>query len=379
MRSTTSLLALACLLPTALPSQAARRVPVWTLKEEIRIGGAADGPENFVDIRGIGIARGGNIFVLAYDAQELRVFDPQGHFLKRAARRGQGPGELGNANGLAVGSDGTVWVNDPGNDRFSLYRDDGTFLKQVVVQINAYGYIWHGAVIKPGEVVDDMPIRVPDPGARAQDGRPAVAERQRIIAATGPIDTIPVVTCPGKPPTFQPYVSFRSSQGGATVGIPFVPGMLRVFTDRGTEWCTPGDSYRLLVGPIGGTLQQVVERHDPPVPVSDSERSAAIRRIDSLRLKYGPPQSGDPNNVPHVKPPIADLYADQAGNAWVRRTGVSASTPVFEVYDPSGRQLATVNSTGPVGDQTWIDGDTLLTVVLDADDIPYVVRYRIVR
>ncbi len=379
MRLTAPLFTLACLIPGALPSQTPR-VPVWTLKEDLRIGGAADGPENFVDLRGIGITKSGNIFVLAYDTQELRVFDAQGNFLKRAARRGAGPGELSSANGLAVGSNDVVWVNDPGNNRFSLYQADGTYLKQVLTPIQGFGYIWHGVVVSDGRILDDLPVSIPTGERDPKTGRPTFRSRLRFVNANGTADTVNYPVCPNASTGATATLIFGASgqHGQAYVSLPYFPFKQVVFTPRGA-WCTPSDAYRLFAGGISDTLRLVVQGTFPPAPVTDSERKAALIRVDSARIKYGALQSGDPNAIPRTKPAIAQLYADQAGNAWVRRNGVPKDAPVLEVWDPSGHQLATVNSTGPVGDQTWIDGDVLLTVVLDQDDIPYVVRYRIVR
>ena len=89
----------------------------WTLSEELRLEDD-DAEKSFGEIRGVVATRRGTIFVLDYRAQEIRVFDWSGKFLRLAARRGNGPGEIDNANGLIVGPDDVVWTNDPGNKRW---------------------------------------------------------------------------------------------------------------------------------------------------------------------------------------------------------------------------------------------------------------------
>src|SRR4051812_13568191 len=80
-------------IPAPLPS-APKTAPVWTLTEDLRIGGAATGPASFSDVRGIAFTKAGTIFALDYKAQELRVYDAKGALIRIAAHPGTGPGEL---------------------------------------------------------------------------------------------------------------------------------------------------------------------------------------------------------------------------------------------------------------------------------------------
>jgi len=368
-------------LPAPLCAQRSGAAPAWSLQEDVRIGGQSDGPANLLDIRGIGLTRQGNIFVLEFKDQELRVFSASGTFLRRAARRGAGPGEIANANGIAIGTDDVVWVNDPSNGRFSLFRADGTFLKQVVTPIRGFAYIWHGRVVGPDRIIDDLPVNVPTGRTDPVTGRPAFESRLRFVSADGKADTLDFPRCKSQPIAAASTLVFNHAgqRGQSYVSLPFQPWQQLAFTDLRTVWCTPSDEYRVLTGPVGGTLSEVVHRQFPPVTVTDEEHRREAARIDSFRTMYGPPASGDPSAIPRTKPAIARIFADDQGQVWVRRNGVPAAKPVFEVYDASGRQVATVTSSGPVGDQTFIAHDALLTVVNDADDVPFVVRYRIVR
>ena len=375
------LVALTAAAITALPAQQGARAPTWTMQPDLRIGGEAEGPTNFVDIRGIALTRTGNIFVLEFKEQELRVFNAKGGFLRRAGRRGAGPGELSNANGITVGADDVVWMNDQANSRFSMFRADGTFLKQVQIPIGGYAYIWHGSVVAPDRILDDLGVSIPTSKTDPATGRPVFDYRLRFITAAGKADTIPYPRCPGVPQSAPSTLVFGrpGQRGQAYVSLPFQPRQQLAFTRQATVWCTPSDQYRLLTGPVGGTLREVVHREFPAIQVTDEERRHELIRIDSARTKYGTLVSGDPSAIPHVKPAIAQIFADDQGRAWVRRNGVAEDRPVFEVYEASGRQVATVESKGPVGDQVAITGNLMLTVVTDRDDVPFVVRYRILK
>jgi hypothetical protein len=89
---------------------------------------------------------------------------------------------------------------------------------------------------------------------------------------------------------------------------------------------------------------------------------------------------GDPSLIPSTKPVIARVHGDPRGRLWVRQTSTAEATPSFDVFDPDGNAVARVNSRGKVSTwQTWITDTHVYTVVLNEDDVPTVVRYRIVR
>ena len=372
---TRMVLVLLAALPSQLVAQARGATPAaWHLVEEARFGGAEDDAAAFGEIRGVVATRTGKIMVLDYKLHELKLFDAQGKFVKRVARDGAGPGEIRDANGLALGSDGSVWVHDPANGRLSVFDPEGRFIRQIPLPITSYGYLWEGIVENGGRVLDPVSYRTDAAGKRL----PGLAVR-RLSASTGKGDTIPLPICSGAPPKGSTSLSFKrgDGRGGMMRGIPFQPRLQTVMTRTGSIWCTPSDSYRLLVGKVGGPLKEVVRLEVPPLPVTAAERRIEENRVDSIIKAYGPLESGSIADMPGVKPVIARLIGDDKGRAWVRRTDAKEESPTWDVFDERGRHVAAVRSPGPVGHQVFIDGSTLLTVLTDEYDVPIVVRYRI--
>jgi hypothetical protein len=308
----------------------------------------------------------------------IRLFDARGNFVKQVARDGAGPGEIRNANGMAVGSNDVVWVNDPANSRFSLFNSDGSFKEQIRIPITSYGYTWDGVVDDRGRAIDRISIRSA-PG-RAGGASPAQT-KYRIIAPAGQVDTIDAPSCPARvPPPSPAYLRFGSETEYAVSPLPFLPQGQIVHTPAGVVWCTAAAEYSLSSGRIGQPVKEVVNRTVAPLPVSDQERKASLRHIDSLTQKYGKMTVGDPSLMPRTKPVIASLHGDAHGRAWVRQTSTSQANPAFDVFDADGKLVARVTSGGKVdGHLTWITDTHVFTVVLDDDDIPSVVRYRIVK
>lgn len=346
--------------------------PVWTLVEDLRIG-ADDGPKSFTDVRGIVETKNGNIFVLDFKPHVIRLFDSKGNFVKQVARDGAGPGEIRNANGMAVGPDGLVWVNDPSNGRFSLFNADGSFNRQLIVPINNYGYIWEGVVDSRGRVIDVVM------GAASSTSEGKAYFRR--IDERGKPDTLPFPSCSsGYKPPEPSILRFQGVSRSMGMQLPFLPALRTLVTRNGDTWCTSSAEYRLWSGSLGQPNREVVHLKVPSPRVSEAERKQALDRIDSLTRVYGEMTIGDPSLIPRVKPVIDFIHADPQSRVWVRLTDTPANAPTFDVFDVTGKAVARVRSTGKVGKyQTWITDTHVYTVVPDGDDVPTVVRYRIVK
>ena len=356
-------------------SQSSRPVPTWRLVEDLRIGTDADGPTLFGDIRGLVSTNAGNIFVLDYKAMELRVFDARGRFVRLAARRGHGPGEIAGPNGIAIGNDDMVVVSDPSNGRFSYYSADGKYVRQVLISITGHGDYWHGRVDAAGRIVD-FPVRVPSGGNDPRTGYPNTVDMARRIRSDGKADTVPFPQCAPDPPTLV----YRMRSGRATsMVMPFSPGSQTVLSRQGTVWCSPRAEYRLSSGTLGAAMREVVRIYAKPRPISANERNASLAFLDSFAIRQQVTLvSGDIKSMPKTQPVISRLFADDEGRAWVLRNDQNVVSLALDVYAPTGQQVGQIRQTQTLGMVVQIGASTLLTTAESPDGDPVVVRYRIV-
>ncbi len=99
---------------------------VWgaeaTLVPEVSIG-EVDGPEEYLfgAVASIAVDDDHNVYVLDWQAQEIRQYDALGDYVRRLARRGEGPGELATADRMAYLPDGRLVVPDVRNGRLNLF------------------------------------------------------------------------------------------------------------------------------------------------------------------------------------------------------------------------------------------------------------------
>jgi len=354
-----------CVGATSLPlcAQEHRR-----LTEEVRIGSVDEGPASFGDIRGIATNAKGWVFVLDFSTQDIRVFDAQGRHLKTVGRKGSGPGEFQNANGIARAPDGTLWLNDPANARFTALDSDGGYQSSFTVPATGYGFLWVGGVDPAGRLFDEIYVRN-EQGYRTALRRFS-ADRQRVDTLSVPVCTDPSRSTP------QLYV-IKSNNMEAHITVPFTAGPVTAIDPAGYAWCGMNDRYLITKTALGRDAPvAVVRQAAQPLPVTREDREKAL----APTRKQFPGAVLNESRIPRVKPLIERLVVDDRSRLWVKRTTADGHTQ-FDVFGPDGKPVAVVDS--PLHLDSWaplrIEGDRVYAIVRNEDDVPFVVRLRIAR
>lgn len=349
----------------------ATAVESWSLVEDLRIGGADEGPASFSKVHSVVEAPNGNVFVLEELEQELRVFDKEGAFLHVAAKRGAGPGELEHATGMALGPQ-AIAVNDPRQRRYTLVDFNGRFVRQIVAESNGYGDVWRGAVDSLGRIID-FPVRTPIGGVDARTGYARTEDRVRIIHPDGRADTVGGISC-GVP---APSHVYRTPAGFATsFTLPFTADPKTVVTARGTVWCAPMLTYQLLHASIGQPLRTMVSRNAQAMTVPAARRESEIQTHRKLASSIGTLIDDGGHRIPTTFPALQQIDVDVDGRVWVRKYSVTTPAPI-DVFDSQGTHVASVRVPRALGSKLFITPTHLYDIQKDADDVPVVVRYRI--
>ena len=139
----------------------------WQVVEELRIGSAmSEGPDLFGAVYSFDVDAWGRIFVLDDHAQEVRVFDPAGAFVRTVGKKGEGPGEFTSAVSVDLSRNGEIWVMDMGEGRVSIFDTIGAYLRQERTSTGG----WTVRPL-PRRVRPDGPLQRPDPdGGNPADG-----------------------------------------------------------------------------------------------------------------------------------------------------------------------------------------------------------------
>lgn len=271
------------------------------------------------------------------------------------------------ANGLVRAPDGSLWLNDPPNARFTVFDSEGVFRRQHPVTITGYGFLWFGFFDRRGRLVDPIfSRRTPD------DRRPAYRVFSPDLATA---DTIDALDCSDGRPRPEPWRFAR--EGGMTyMQVPYTAGPVSAVDFPDAQWCGWSSEFRLEKRALAdGTVLATLRGSAEALPVTGRDRDS-IRDDIAARLPNARP---DLSAIPSRKPILRRAFVDHQHRVWV---GVTIPGPErrFDVFDGSGRQLGTVRTPLRFTDYhpIVIEGDLLYGVVLAEDDVPQVVRARLV-
>lgn len=339
----------------------------WRLEEDLRLGSVeSSGAEQFGEITDLAVDAFGRIWVAEGQAQEIRVFGPDGSWVRTVGREGQGPGEFLGPDALRWGPEGRLWVVDQGNARVSVFDTAGNYLSGYVRPVTSGGMPWPGEIMEDGTIVDLTVVSTDD----------ALTSRLVRWDTSGAVlDTLPL-------PSFERRLWVAERENAmAQTPVPYTPSLSWELQPNGVLWFGTGESYRLVARQLeGGDTIRVVERAYDPVPVTAAEKDSAMTGLDWLRQQGGRP---DRDDIPDERPAFRNLFVDDIGRLWVRPSVAADSLRMrrFDVFDSDGRYLGPVDS--PVMLRTnprmvFRDG-RLYGVTVDKLNVPYVVRLRIER
>jgi hypothetical protein len=345
----------------------------WRLVSTLVIG-EAEGAEatTFAAVSGLLVDEGGRIYILDRQANELRIFAPDGTLLRSVGRSGGGPGEYRNANGLVWLAPDTLVVVDQRGDRYTMLTREGEYVRSVARALGFFGWVFSGA-IHDGRIYEQYYAGT-DPA-----WRPVLlgtALRGDSTAAMGK-DT---VWLPARSAPIYEGFSIRTARGGMGMSVPFAPGLVYHVDRAGGIWFGHGSAFHVFRAAFTGDTIMEVLLEATPAPVAPAELAAweagaAVKRFREMGGRI------DMDRIPKAKPFFEGLTVDPAGYLWV--TVPAGPMEIgFRVFDPEGRYLGRLGVSGIEPDRyvppVVRDGRVYL-VGRDAVDVQRVHVFTIVR
>ena len=232
-----------------------------------------EGPDLFGSVLSFDVDARGRIYVLDDHAQEVRVFDAGGAFVRTVGGKGEGPGEFVQAGAVDIARNGEIWVMGMSLGRVSIFDSAGTYLRGERTDAG-------GRIIKP------YPGGF-DPMGRYNVVTPPAATRgmARFDQSFNPIDIIPLP----EDPVEGEYFERLNEDGVATmsVSVPFQGFMTWRFSPTGTVWMLLTGRYELIETTTGGEVLRRVTKEHEPIPVTAEERERAIEDLDWFTSQGG--------------------------------------------------------------------------------------------
>lgn len=100
-----------------------------TLEEDFKIGDSEDEEEMIAQVTFFVVDENESIYALDWKANNIKVFDKNGKFVRTIAKQGQGPGEINFPSGLLITPENELIVEDAGNRRLAFFNLEGEFLR----------------------------------------------------------------------------------------------------------------------------------------------------------------------------------------------------------------------------------------------------------
>lgn len=354
----------------------------WTVEEVLSVGSIEGAPAyQFGQIVGVDVDTNGNVYVADQQAQEVRVFDAGGAYLRTIGRPGSGPGELGLGIAGVFVVNGEVVVPDLGNQRVARFTPDGEPIGTERLDF-AVGVPIRWDVSGGGRlVVQKRGLNIADSTA-APRGDPILT-----LAAVGEEPDTVAVLPPGQSVQFT---------GGRAQIRQFEPEPIWDASPDGRLLTAMNSAWRLEIWGADGRLTRVVTRPSERKPVTERDKQVFRSAIgDAIRQQGAPPEAVETflqqiQFADHF-PAFVSLALGPAGSVWVQhfRSGdeLAGEGETFDVqdlgstewgvFDADGRYLGSVTFPGKYQPIRSMD-DRFYGVARDELDVQSLKVYRVV-
>ena len=347
---------------------------VTEARVDLRFGSLEGDDPNFTfgEIGGIQAASDGTLYVLDQQAAEVRVFDSGGQYLRTIVRRGEGPGEIGDANGIFLSGDTLLWVHDTRQWTIIGVDPAGEEVRRFIKPVMSVAYTWDGTFDQRSRYwnetfhMDDEPSFPPPTGLSSINGR---RYYKSYDLSSGAIDSVYLGEHSGRS-----YAYSTPDVRWGFLDIRFEALEMVEVNPSGGFWRANSAAYRITRIGEGGDTLVVIEAGLPVQPVTDEDRSAYIEGIVENRPELRRQAEEVAALMPDVKPILAGIFVDDEDRLWVQRVTPDDAPAFYDLFSEGGDHLGSVRlafvAAGPLRVRhghiyTWIEDDL---------EVPYVAR-----
>lgn len=346
----------------------------WQLELVQEITGEEGTPTELINPQSIAMDDWGRVYVVDQKPMTIKVYGPDGSFIRTIGQEGEGPGEF--RVGFIAVHNGHVVIQDPRVARTSVWDTSGTFQRSwpssccywTDIQVDRQGRIY-------------IPSMVQTPEGAASRGLPYV--RWTLQGAV--VDTVWVPRNDSQTKSW----TVRATEGGRVVSmmsthVPLTPRVISTLNpDGGVVYGWSAD-YQLAVSGAGEDTSMVFGRSWSPVPVT-AERKRF--EVDAMIAQMGQGtdeatlrQTFKPEDIPDTAPAYISVNVDREGHRWLRLDpGMDSTRSTFDIFNAEGVYLGAlgVSPALPMYGRTAFGRGELVVARENGDGLPVVVRYAI--
>ncbi len=341
----------------------------WTVTLDTQIGRAdGEGPDLFGNITDFTVDPQGRFWIFDGQAQELRVFDADGQFVRTIGRKGEGPGEFAQVTGFDWSPRGELWMVDPGNSRIAIYDTAGTLLRNEQAIGGWITLPWPGGFDDKGCFHNNVPVNT---------GKSFEAVLVKYDEKLEPLDTMIIPRYTG---TNKMWEAKSSGGGFMRMSVPYSPGLTGQFIRHTSYyWFALTGEYKLFQRTLDGDTVRIITKEYRPAPVTGADVDEARKNIEWFTRQGGKANMSD---LPSHKPALSSFLVDDRGYLWVKpiTDKPDSENNDRDIFDPEGRYLGRLTLPFHLSyPRAKIYGDMMYGVITDELEVPYVIRARIDR
>jgi len=313
----------------------------FRLEEELVIG-EAEGREEYM-FQGaytVAVSDIGDIYILDYKAQHVKVYNNNGEYLRTIGRPGQGPGELFLPRSLIYSSHNEVVVGNMNN--ITYFTPEGDYIKSVplakaritTVKIDSDGNIFGFGIVRDEGV---YALKKYDPELN-----------ELYLYGTSPLPSAEMRR------TGKRNVFFTLLRWDIINGNQIVCGY-------------PEEGYIIKIYDSSANLVRRIEKEYKRIEITQQDKEEAIAEY--------PPELRQNATAPKYFPPFRTLRADDEGRVYVN---TNERTPekeryYYDIFDSEGRYILKI----PLKARFLIIRNKLYAIEEDEDGYQYVKRYKV--
>jgi hypothetical protein len=325
------------------------------LIEEVRVADAAlPADALFQNPRGLAVDTQGLVYVADYDANHIKVFSSDGKFIKTIGRQGEGPGEFQGPEFIEIGG-GRIYVWEAMNRRISILDSEGRSLGTTPFSPGAFGVFIKMRALPDGRLVayyerglvEGAQSRIPDSQERVVELLSAEAKPIRILYEKNVRASRLAWNA-----DYEAYVR---------VPFPYHPGIVMDVVPSGEVAAGMNDKYEFEILDPDKGRQRTFSRPWTPVKVVDEDKQKHFSQFKMVvfkdNVKTVLPKAPDHilknTEFPKTFPAYRSLITDSEGNILVQLYTESREFNVFDVFDPRTGFIARITFEGAPLDSSF--------------------------
>lgn len=301
----------------------------WKLVLERTIQPAEGSPGEIGDPNGVIGDAQGNAYLLQEKPTVIKVYGPDGAWVRDIGREGDGPGEF--RNGMFGIYRDTLFVQDPNNSRLTTFRTTGEFIASAKSQC-----CWWTSNFPTFE---DGTIGIMGPGK--EGGALFVTHMNGTV-----VDSFPIPSSRPKPGNSW---TITMKRGGGTsmmsMGIPLQPSDRSAYLPNRTKIVGHTGAYEFAVTSLKGDTLRRFSAPATVLTITETQRDsifqAAIEKV-SEQWRAAVKEIAKKEQIPTQWPLWSDVAIDGKGRIWIGRPGAKGEVTTIDVFSKDGILLGTV-------------------------------------